>query len=293
MKILLVGRNGQVGSCLEPLLFPLGELVSLGREHCDLRDAAAVAAAVREAKPDVIVNTAAYTAVDKAESEPELAHAINARAPEAMARSAAAIGAHLVHFSTDYVYDGSKDGAYVESDATAPLGVYGASKLAGEDAIRESGANATILRTAWVFGPIGANFVKTMLRLAKERDSLRVVHDQVGNPTSAELLASLTATAIARRGKDLPGGTFHAAGGESCSWNDFTRVIVEEARAYPALSVTLDPTKVERIGTADYPTKATRPANSRLDCAKLERELGVVMPSYRPYLKHMLRLMVG
>lgn len=290
MKVLLFGPHGQVGSSLAPLLAPLGELVSVARGACDLANADAVRDIVRSVRPDVIVNAAAYTAVDKAESEPELAHAVNVDAPRAMAEAATELGARLIHYSTDYVFDGEKATPYVESDAVAPTGTYGRSKEAGEAAVRAACAQATILRTAWVFGPIGNNFVKTILRLASTRDSLRVVHDQVGNPTSAELIAATTALALARFGRELPGGTYHLAGSESASWNDFARVIVETARAHPSLGVSLDPACVERITTADYPTPARRPANSRLDCSRLEQDFGVTLPGYRAYLERMLAL---
>lgn len=293
MRILLLGRNGQLGRSIEPLLLSLGEVVTLDRHGCNLASADSVREAFAAAAPDVVVNAAAYTAVDQAESERELAYAINATAPGVLAEACKARGSLLIHYSTDYVYAGDKPTPYVETDAVAPLGVYGASKLEGERAIEASGARALVLRTAWVFGPIGNNFVKTMLRLARERDSLRVVHDQVGNPTSSELLANATALALAKHGTDLPTGVYHLAGSESCTWNDFARAIIAAARTRPALGITLDPERIERIGTADYPTPAKRPQNSRLDTTKFSRDFGQTVPGYAPYLERMLDLRIG
>lgn len=293
MKLLLLGRNGQLGRSIEPLLMSLGELVSLDRHGCDLASADSVREAFRAAAPDVVINAGAYTAVDKAETERDLAYAVNAQAPSVLAEECKKRGSLLVHYSTDYVYAGDKATPYVETDPVAPLGVYGMSKLEGERAIEAAGARALVLRTAWVFGPIGNNFVKTMLRLARERDSLRVVHDQVGNPTSSELLANATALALAEHGSDMPLGVYHLAGSESCSWNDFARDILASARLRPSLGITLDPERVERITTADYPTPAKRPANSRLDTTRFRRDFGQNIPGYAPYLERMLDLRIG
>ncbi len=297
MKILLLGSHGQVGSCLATRLLPLGEVVALDRSRCDLSDLDRVRECYRRAfgagGPDIVVNAAAYTAVDRAETERDLAFRVNGCAVGLLAEECARTGALLVHYSTDYVYSGQKPDPYVETDPVLPLGAYGESKLEGERSIAQLGARALVLRTAWVFGPTGNNFVKTMLRLARERDSLRVVDDQIGNPTPAELIAEVTAYAIARRGRDVPTGTYHLAGSETCSWNEFTRVIVEQARIRPALGVTMDPARVERITTADYPTPAKRPANSRLDCSRLQADFEVRLPSYRPYLERMLDLRIG
>lgn len=272
MKILLLGRNGQVGWELERSLAPLGQLTSLGRADLDLRDAAHIREAVRAASPDVIVNAAAYTAVDKAESERDAAFAVNATAPGILAEEAKRTGALLVHYSTDYVFDGTKATAYVEDDAPHPLNVYGTSKLAGERAVAATGCRHLILRTSWVYGPRGSNFMLTMLRLARERTELRVVDDQVGAPTSCRAIARATAAALARAVRP-PGraGLYHLAASGETSWCGFARAIL--ARADIA-------TPVLPIRTEEYPTPARRPRNSRLDCSRLRAASGVTLASW-------------
>jgi dTDP-4-dehydrorhamnose reductase len=264
LRILLTGRNGQVGWELLKALAPLGEIVAPARAELDLRDAARIREEVRAANPDVIVNAAAYTAVDKAESERDAAFAVNAGAPGVLAEEAKRSGALLVHYSTDYVFDGTKASPYVEEDAPNPINVYGESKLEGERAIAVSGCRYLMLRTSWVYGPRGSNFMLTMLRLAKERPELRVVDDQVGAPTSSLAIARATAQLL------RPGahGLYHLAAAGQTSWCGFARAIL--ARAGIATPVTA-------IRTEDYPTPAKRPRNSRLDCSRLRADFGVTL----------------
>ncbi|HEX9183652.1 MAG TPA: dTDP-4-dehydrorhamnose reductase, partial [Burkholderiales bacterium] len=256
MKILLLGRNGQVGWELERTLAPLGELKAFDRAALDLADVPRLAAAVRALQPEVIVNAAAYTAVDKAETDREAAFAVNATAPRVLAEEAKRIGALLVHYSTDYVFDGEKQAPYVEDDATHPINVYGESKLAGEQAITKSGCRHLILRTSWVYGPRGKNFMLTMLRLAKERPELRVVDDQVGAPTSSPEIARATIALLEKRAE----GLYHMTAGGETSWCGFARAILAQAR----IAIPVVP-----IRTEEYPTPARRPRNSRLDCSRL------------------------
>jgi dTDP-4-dehydrorhamnose reductase len=273
LKILLLGRNGQVGWELERALAPLGELTALGRADLDLRDAARVREAVRAASPDAIVNAAAYTAVDKAESERDAAFALNAVAPGILAEEARRQDALLVHYSTDYVFDGAKATPYVEDDATNPPNVYGASKLAGERAIAATGCRHLILRTSWVYGPRGSNFMLTMLRLARERAELRVVDDQIGAPTSSSAIARATGAALARaiRSPELA-GLYHLTAANETSWCGFARAILQHAGVA---------TPVVPIRTEEYPTAARRPRNSRLDCSRLRSVLGVTLAPWQ------------
>jgi dTDP-4-dehydrorhamnose reductase len=266
MKILLTGRTGQVGYELERSLRTLGEVVAPDRSRMDLADLDQVRAVIRAERPGLIVNAAAYTAVDKAETEPGLAHRINAEAPAAMAAEARLLGAAMVHYSTDYVFDGSKQGAYVETDPTGPLNVYGHSKLAGEHAIAAAGIPHLILRTSWVYGMHGRNFLLTMLRLAQQRDTLHVVADQHGCPTWSRDLASATAALLQLARDDGPewwmrnGGLYHMAAQGSTTWHGFAHAIMAEADV---------PIRVAPITTSEYPAPAVRPANSVLDCKKL------------------------
>jgi dTDP-4-dehydrorhamnose reductase len=264
LRILLTGANGQVGWELRRTLAPLGELEAHGRAELDLRDAGRMREAVRASNADVIVNAAAYTAVDKAESEREAAFAVNAAAPGVLAEEAKRSGALLVHYSTDYVFDGAKPAPYVEEDEPNPINVYGASKLAGERAIAASGCRYLILRTSWVYGPRGANFYLTMLRLARERPELRVVDDQVGAPTSSLAIARATAQLL------RPGahGLYHLSAAGRTSWCGFARAILGRAGIA---------TPVVAIRTEDYPAPARRPRNSRLDCSRLRADFGVVL----------------
>lgn len=296
MKILLLGKDGQVGWQLQRSLAPHGEVVACGRAHCDLSDLAQIRSVVREIRPSVIVNATAYTAVDKAESEPELAQRINAEAPGVLAEEAVLLNALLVHYSTDYVYDGTKASAYLETDATAPQSVYGRTKLAGEEAIRAAGGKSLIFRTSWVFGARGGNFVKTILRLAREKESLNVVADQIGSPTPAALIATVTGVVLAmlQHGKLLEKGEsrlYHLAAARPVSWCDFARTIVELAGQAPGFDLRLKSGAIRAISTAEYPTPARRPANSRLDCGRLENDFGLQMPDWQPYLERMLQLL--
>lgn len=275
MKILLTGRNGQVGFELERALAPLGEVFAFDHRQLDLADPIAIVSRVRDVKPDVIVNAGAYTAVDQAERDVEQAMLVNAAGPGFLAAEAKALGALLVHYSTDYVYDGTKAGPYTEKDATNPLSVYGKSKLAGEKAIEAAGGRHLILRTSWVYGPRGRNFLLTMLRLAREREELRVVNDQRGAPTSAIALAAATAEILRRHGADAS-GLFHLAAAGETTWFGFTEAIVARARPTLARVPRLMP-----ITTAEYPTPAKRPANSVLDCTKASRTLGVELADWQ------------
>lgn len=293
--ILLLGKDGQVGWQLQRSLAPLGRVTAVGRAECDLSDLDGLRALIRAEKPKIIVNAAAYTAVDKAESEPQLAQRINADAPAVMAEEARALGALLVHYSTDYVFDGRKREAYVETDAPNPLSVYGRSKLAGEQAIAATGCRALIFRTSWVFGARGNNFVKTILRLAGEGSPLRIVDDQIGSPTPAAMISSVTGLVLAavRRGESLPEGArlYHLAAANPVSWCGFARAIVDCASRTPGFSGLPAPESIAAIGTADYPLPAPRPANSRLDCSRLEADFGLEMPDWQPYLARMLQLL--
>ena len=278
MRILLTGRNGQVGWELARVLPALGDLIATDRSTLDLTNRDQLRRTVREARPDVIVNAAAYTAVDKAEAEKELAFRINASAPGVLAEQAKKIGALLVHFSTDYVFDGTLERPYLETDSPAPVNVYGSSKLAGERAIEASGAAFLILRTSWVYAARGTNFLRTILRLARERDVLSVVSDQVGAPTAARLVADTTAQAIPAALRQGVVGTFHLSCRGSTSWHGFATRIVEQARAlgFGGLRVA----SVVPIPSSEYRTAAARPKNSRLDCAKLEASFDMSLPRW-------------
>jgi dTDP-4-dehydrorhamnose reductase len=284
--MLLLGANGQVGWELQRALAPLGEVVALGRngrDHLcgDLARLDALAATVQSVRPDAIVNAAAYTAVDRAESEPELAHAINAAAPAVLAREAREMGAWLVHYSTDYVFDGSGERPWGENDTTGPLNVYGATKLEGEQALRKSGCKHLIFRTSWVYAARGHNFIRTMLRLARERETLTVVDDQIGAPTGAELIADATAHALRTAQRDAQrGGTYHLAARGETSWCGYARFVIAAAARLGA-RVNMAPDAVAPVASAEYPTPAKRPRNSRLDTAKLERAFGLWLPDWR------------
>lgn len=292
MKILLTGKQGQVGFELQRALAPLGDVYAVDYAECDLADAAAIRALVRSHNPDLIVNPAAYTAVDKAESEPDLAHAINAVAPGVFGEEAAKRGAWIVHYSTDYVFDGGKSGAYTEDDVTNPQSVYGRTKRDGEMALRRSGARHLIFRTSWVVGAHGGNFAKTILRLAGERDSLSVVADQYGVPTSAALLADVTAQLVRqqqREGTDtFPFGLYHLVAGGETTWCDYARLVVSEALA-AGKPLKLSPEAICAIPASEYPTAAKRPANSRLDTHKLRRTFGLELPDWESGVRHIFQ----
>lgn len=278
MKFLVFGRTGQVAQALSEASFPNGaSVVSLGREAADLSHPGVVAAAIAAHRPDVVLNAAAYTAVDKAETERDLAMAVNAAAPGEMATAAAGIGAAFVHLSTDYVFDGMGRRPYVETDPTGPLQVYGESKLAGEAAVRRAGGVSATLRTSWVFSPYGRNFVKTMLRLGVERPEISVVADQLGKPTpAAAIAAAMIEVALALCDEPARTGIYHFAGDETTSWADFAR----ETFAAAGVSTT-----VRNITTADYPTPARRPAWSALDCTAIEQAFGIRPADWREALK--------
>jgi dTDP-4-dehydrorhamnose reductase len=292
MKLLLLGRNGQLGWELQRALAPLGELTALGSDSVDLGDTTALRSAVRETAPAVIVNAAAYTAVDKAESDAEQARRINADAVGVLAEEADRLGAWLVHYSTDYVFDGTKASPYCEDDPTHPLSVYGTTKLQGEQAIRSRHARHLIFRTSWVYAARGGNFAKTMLRLAAERTSLRVVADQHGTPTSAELLADITVLALYRvqcnttNGTALA-GTYHVAASGETTWHEYARYVVGQALARGA-TLRCAPEAIEPIPSEAYPVPALRPKNSRLDTTKLRTTFGVHLPDWRYYVARLI-----
>ncbi|MFJ4343858.1 dTDP-4-dehydrorhamnose reductase [Pseudomonas sp. NPDC089401] len=296
MKILLLGKNGQVGWELQRALAPLGNLVALDRHSTadlsgDLADLEGLAATVRTLAPDVIVNAAAYTAVDKAESEPALARRINAEAPQVLAREAAALGAWLVHFSTDYVFDGSGTTPWTEEAPTRPLSVYGRTKREGESAILASGAHAMILRTSWVYATRGQNFAKTMLRLARERETLDVVADQVGAPTGADLIADVTSHILrhlfSQPGASQLSGIYNLAAAGETSWHRYAQFALSHA-ARQGQSFKVPAERIGAIGTEDYPLPAARPRNSRLDLAKLETTFNLKMPPWQQGVQRML-----
>jgi len=296
MSILLLGKDGQVGWQLQRSLAPHGHVAAVGRAACDLSDSDQIRSLVRDLKPAVIVNAAAYTAVDKAESEVEKAFRINAVAPAILAEEAARLGALLVHYSTDYVYDGAKAAPYLEGDPAGPLSVYGRSKLAGDEAIRAAGGKSLIFRTSWVFGARGDNFIKTILRLAREKEVLDVVADQFGSPTPAALIATVTGVVLAmlRRGQLLEKGEnrlYHLAAARPVSWHAFAQTIVGLASAAPGFNLRLRPAAIRPIASGEYPSAARRPLNSRLDCGRLENDFGLQMPDWQPYLERMLQLL--
>lgn len=277
MKVLVIGRSGQVAQALAER--PGGGVVitAIGRPEADLTDRVALEVAIEQAAPDIVVNAAAYTAVDKAESDEAAAFAVNADGPQALGAAARKAGVPVIHLSTDYVFDGRKAAPYVEDDDTTPLGVYGRSKLVGEEGLASEQPEHIILRTAWVYAPYGANFVRTMLRLAETRPTVRVVADQVGCPTYAPHLADaildLASLVLARR---AGWGIYHAAGGGETSWHGLAAAVFAEGDRYgwPV-------PELEAITTADYPTPARRPANSRLDGSKLQRDFGIVLPHWQ------------
>lgn len=293
MTILLLGANGQLGQELQRALAPLGTIVATTRSGalpdgsaCEIADfdrPASLTALLDRVRPTVVVNAAAYTAVDRAEEDRDAAFRANAEAPGVLARWCAQAGVSLVHYSTDYVFDGQGTRPYREDDATAPLGVYGASKLAGEEAIRAAGGRHLIFRTAWVYASHSANFLRTMLRAGADRDVLRVVADQIGTPTPAALIAEVTAQALQHEG--ALSGTWHLTATGETSWHGFAEAIFTEAVAAGVLPRA---PKVEAITTAEYPTPAKRPAYSHLDVTKLERDFGVSLPSWQEGLKQVI-----
>lgn len=299
MKILLLGKDGQVGWELQRSLAPLGELVALGRTGGpggligDLAKPAELAQTVRTVAPDVIVNAAAYTGVDRAETEVALAHTVNADAPGVLAKEAERLGAWLVHYSTDYVFDGSGSQPWREDDATGPLGVYAQSKLAGEAAVVAGCHRHLIFRTSWVYAARGANFAHTMLRLAAERESLRVIDDQFGAPTGADLIADVTAHAVRMAGERPElAGLYHLAAAGETSWHAYAKFIVGEARVLGA-ALRVAPEAIEAIPASAYSLPAPRPANSRLNTDKLRNAFGLVLPRWQTGVTRMLAETLG
>ena len=292
MNILLLGKGGQVGWELQRSLSILGQVTALdfdSQDHCgDFANPEGVRDTVRQLRPDVIVNAAAHTAVDKAESEPELARLLNATTPGVLAEEASRLGAWLVHYSTDYVFDGSGTRPWRETDNTAPLSVYGATKLEGEQRIQQSGCQHLILRTSWVYAARGGNFAKTMLRLAQERERLTVIDDQWGAPTGADLLADVTAHAV-RHLHQHPrdGGLYHCVAGGETNWHLYAKYVLAQAQqAQPAIK--LKATEVAPVATSAFPTPARRPHNSRLDTTKLRAAFGITLPHWQQGVARML-----
>ncbi len=293
MTILLTGADGQVGWELARTLAPLGEVVATDREQLDLTQPETIRTFVRELRPSLIVNPAAYTAVDKAEQEPELAYAINATAPQVLAEEAGRLGCGIIHYSTDYVYDGSKEAPYVETDATCPLNVYGASKLAGDQAVAASGADYLVLRTSWVYGARGANFMRTILRLAQEREEMKIVADQIGAPTWSRMIAEVTAAIIAQsygpRGAGLGGtkGIYHLTAAGQTSWHGFTEAILDLSRSLPQCAER----KLQRvlpIPSSEYPLPARRTPYSILSNQKLMNAFGLQLPDWNRSLQQVV-----
>lgn len=290
--ILVTGKNGQVGHELRRALAPLGQVVAIGQADCDLGDAQALRSRVRQIAPAVIVNPAAYTAVDKAETDEQAAYGVNAAAPGVLAEEAASLGALLVHYSTDYVFDGDKPGAYVETDLPNPLSAYGRTKLAGEMLVKEKTPRHVILRTSWVVGSYGGNFAKTMLRLARQRDSLNVVADQFGAPTPASLLADATAHVVRRyldgSADTFPYGLYHLSSRGETNWHAYAQYVI--AAAWIAdQPLALRPESVQAIPAAQYPTPARRPTNSVLDSSLFERTFGLRVPPWQEGLDRVLQ----
>ena len=292
MNILLLGKSGQVGWELQRSLAVLGRVTALDHdstEHCgDFANPEGVRETVRALRPDVIVNAAAHTAVDKAESEPEIARLLNATTPGVLAEEAARLGAWLVHYSTDYVFDGSGTRPWVETDAPAPLSVYGATKLEGEQHIQQTGCHHLILRTSWVYAARGGNFAKTMLRLGSERERLTVIDDQWGAPTGADLLADVTAHAVRHlQSRPGDGGLYHCVASGETNWHSYAKYVLEHARqAQPAIE--LKATEVVPVPTSAFPTPARRPHNSRLDTTRLQTTFGLALPPWQQGVARML-----
>ena len=287
-KILLLGKDGQVGWELQRALAPLGLLTALNRRECDLADPAQIQAALEQYEPEVIVNAAAYTAVDQAETDQAMARRINVDALAELALYAREMGSLLVHYSTDYIFDGTKPEAYVEDDLTNPLSVYGQTKLAGENRIRDALCRHLIFRTSWVYAARGGNFARTMLRLAAERETLNVIDDQIGAPTSAELIADVTAHAL----RDVlsgraPGGTYHLAAAGETSWYGYAQFVIAYARAQ-GIVLKLADTGLKPIPASEYPLPAKRPQNSRMNTHLLERSFALKLPQWQDGVKRVL-----
>jgi dTDP-4-dehydrorhamnose reductase len=292
VKILLLGKNGQVGWELQRSLAPLGEVIALdaaSQSLCgDFTNLEGLAQTVRSVAPDIIVNAAAHTAVDKAESEPELVRTINALAAGVLAQEAKRINAWLIHYSTDYVFEGHGDKPWLETDATAPLNVYGATKLEGEQLIQQSGCKHLIFRTSWVYGARGGNFAKTMLRVAQEREKMNVINDQIGAPTGADLLADITAHAI-RTAQHQPelSGLYNVVAAGATSWHGYASLVIEYARR-AGIPLKVAPDAIKPVPTSAFPTAAKRPLNSRLDTSKLQHAFNLHLPQWQAGVERML-----
>jgi dTDP-4-dehydrorhamnose reductase len=293
MKILLLGKNGQVGWELQRSLAPLGEVLALDRNsntHCgDLANLEGLAETVRVFRPQVVVNAAAYTAVDKAESDQTTAHLINALAPEVLSRACAAIDALLVHYSTDYVFDGGGQTPWAETDTTGPVNVYGRSKLAGEQGIAKQGARHIVFRTSWVYGTEGGNFAKTMLRLAQEREKMAVINDQYGAPTGAALLADITALSLQQT--QALSGIYHLAAAGETTWHAYAQYVLQTAKQFKP-DIDYKVKEVAAVPTSEFPTPAQRPLNSRLNCSKLQQALQCQLPDWQKGVDSMLSKIV-
>lgn len=290
MRILLLGKDGQVGWELQRSLSPLGSVLALGRAQCDLSDLGKLKQVLDEYKPQLIVNAAAYTAVDKAETEVELARTLNSEVPALLAAAAKTANAWLVHYSTDYVFDGTKDGVYAEDDTPSPLSVYGQTKLEGEQHIVQSGCKHVILRTSWVFSAHGANFAKTMLRLAAERSELKVIDDQYGAPTSAELIADVTALCIARLTQSDDAalqGIYHLTAAGVTTWHGYAQYVIAQAM-HSGQTLKCLPSAVLAISSSEYSLPAKRPHNSRLATDKLQAAFGLELPPWTYHVQRML-----
>ncbi|MDR6671386.1 dTDP-4-dehydrorhamnose reductase [Rhizobium sp. 1399] len=291
MRILLTGKNGQVGSELQKALAPLGTLYSFDRAACDLEDEASIRAVVRDVKPDVVVNAAAYTAVDAAENDSERATVINAIAPGILAEEAAKCGAMMIHYSTDYVFDGTADGYYKETTPAFPQSVYGRTKLLGEENIQHIGSRHLIFRTSWVFGIHGSNFAKRILQLAAEKSELRVVSDQIGAPTSAELIANITSRALLQAFRDpqsVKDGIYHLTSQGQTNWHEYACYVVQAALE-TSRHYRLAPDRIIAVSSNEYPTAAPRPRNSRLDTSKISKTFGLTLPLWKHHVDLFLK----
>lgn len=292
MKILLFGKNGQLGWELQRSLLPLGQVLSVGRKDVNMEDMNALSKCVQQFQPDIVVNAAAYTAVDKAESEPEKAYLINSEAVGVLASEANKYNAWLVHFSTDYVFDGKKSSPYDEEDKSIPLSIYGKSKLGGEKLIQKNHTKYLIFRTSWVYGAHGHNFAKTILKLAKEKEELKIINDQFGAPTSAELIADITALALFKIGQTTNfedyRGIYHLTASGETSWHGFAQAIIERAHLYKNIRIRTLPESVKTITTNEYPVAATRPKNSRLTTSKLCKKFNVYLPDWHYHMHRLI-----
>jgi dTDP-4-dehydrorhamnose reductase len=292
MKILLTGKNGQLGFELQRALAPLGQVFAFDQEECNIADTEAIRALVRKVQPNLIINPAAYTAVDRAESQPELARAINSTAPAVFGEEAQRINAWVIHYSTDYVFDGTSSRPYRETDATNPLNVYGLTKRDGDVALQQSNAQHLIFRTSWVVGAHGNNFAKTMIRLATERESLSIVADQFGAPTSAALLADITALIVARAQREgldaFPFGLYNLTAGGVTTWHAYACFVLEQA-LQAGVPLQVQPQMIKAITTAEYPLPAQRPANSQLDTSLFRSTFGLELPEWQNGMHHILR----